>query len=624
MKKIFKTMVMAVLVSAILAAGAGLALADAPLAQVSVQPQVMHEVGRQDFVLTNPNAVGDVTFTWTGGGGSGGPTTLAAGQSTTISVPTSVGNTVLLTITHTAGATGTKRVQGGYQYYVYESYKIDGGADLRNPVNTVVKANQPKTLSPARLIEKDGVQYEYWYTEGGIQVAGNQYSGNRDYVHVYRKYVPKPYDITIELMELGDNTTPLKTETRRVESGASVTYDVPNRVDVGRNVYRVCSEQSGQVTHQYGNQMTTYRFYYEKMPEPPTSAYLITVRYLNEGGKIIASEQVEVPLNTDINYNVKQTLYDANGNRYVLKAGEATVIHHDFIDSSSRMKYVQCEMANLRPTTPYDVTIEYKDALTHEVLYSEVKHMALDGQVAHDAPMSYTDANNGVRYLIAGGQNRSVRLNFADGVTVATLYYNNENATPVDPYNVTIQLVDGETNTLMGSATVEVPVGGEALYQADATMTYGGETYMLSRWSNAQIRHSFENERRVYTLFYYTPGAIDEEPEPGPGPVIVDGDDDDGADDADLGIDQDALNNGVGGDFRDDTQDALGDGNKDDDKDNDADLVNKDALGNGKGGGEEKKSASNSASPWLWLLTLIPVGAVGVVLGVKAKKSNSN
>ncbi|MGI6200151.1 MAG: hypothetical protein ACOYJA_05230 [Christensenellales bacterium] len=525
MKQAIKALFSLAMAAVLLAMGVGTAKAEGALAAPTIQylPSDDRNMGKQVFVITNPNGEAmDVTWGSIEDGGANA-LTLGAGASRTVTLsdPEYAGKTLF--VAYNDGEMVTKR--GLSSYYVYVRYETVDGATLYTKTVTVEKSRGSVSVSAPATYE--GYRLSGKSTQGHVFTPGASLS-QRTLTFIYEEILPEPYTIRTVYTDADTGET-LGGESINVPVDGSVAVSAPATLSAGGKDYALAAGQGGY-THAYGDSRTTYEFAYRFVPKAPDKAYSINIKFKDaDTGAILASKNLTVPVGGTVDFPVPATYTTGDGAEYERAPGEPQKIVH--AANNPARAYTVAYKSLGTATAPYTITIRYANALTGQILGSATRTVEMNGTVSFQAPA--TLSVGGDAYTLAAGQSRNIVHAFADSARRYTLYYNQAGAQPVEPYAITIRYTANDTNQTLYSATVNVPIQHAVYQQVPTEFVYGGNVYTLAAGQSAVIEHAFSDSRRVYNVFYKLAGPAEPEtpptepeppvvapqPEPTPGPT---------------------------------------------------------------------------------------------------------
>lgn len=498
MKKGMRALLGLLMVAVVLALGVHTAKADGAMSAPTIQyvPSDDGTMGKQVFVITNPNGE-SLDVEWgASDGGAFTSLTLSPGASQTVALsdPSMSGRT--LCVIYDGGKMVNKR--GLSAYYVYVRYETPDKT-LYTQTLTLEKSkgslsvSAPATYEGYRLVSKSTLGHVF---------NPNASRSERTLTFTYNEILPEPYTIRA-IYKDGETGETLGSATINVPVDGTVTVAAPATLNAGGKDYALAAGQGGY-THAYGDSRTTYEFSYNYVPKAPDKAYSINIKFKDvDTGATLASKNVTVPVGGTATFPVPATYTTGEGAEYEKVSGQPSQIVH--AANNATRSYIVNYKSLGTPTEPYAITIRYANALTGAVLETTSRTVALNGTVSFQAPATLQVGNRD--YTLAAGQSRNIVHAFANSTRRYTIYYNEVGGQQAEPYAITIRYTANDTNQTLYSTTVQVPIQYAVYQDVPAEFVYDGNIYTLAAGQSTTIEHNFMDSRRVYNVFYKLAGT---------------------------------------------------------------------------------------------------------------------
>ncbi len=296
-------------------------------------------------------------------------------------------------------------------------------------------------------------------------------------------------------------------------------------------VYRLDPDYpNGTLVHQYGATEKTYSFRYIEDTAIPGKAYLISVRYVDRAtGLILMSRNETVIVDpeqvTTTTVDIPNEVTSSSARRYVKCAGEPSQIQHLSNNTTQTVYNVEYELDTTVPTTDYDITVIYKDAVSNTEVKRQTVPIPYLQTVSHiaEARFDITDPVTHVTttYTLAVGENRSIVHAFDNMRRVYYINYN-ANGSNLMPSSVRIHYVENVANGELYSVTVNVPINDIMVHIAPDRYDHAGKTYVMSSGQSRLVTYNYGDLRTDYFVFYRLEGDEDPNaPNVTPGRTII-------------------------------------------------------------------------------------------------------
>ena len=224
------------------------------------------------------------------------------------------------------------------------------------------------------------------------------------------------------------------------------------------------------------------------------NSYYVYIIYRCQG-ETLESLTKTVSKNAPLRWDAPEVL---NG-KYQLASNSP--LSHSFNPSSSKDQRTLVFEYELIVPKPYDITVNYLDRATNDLLDSVSVTVPVDGTASFQAPEKLSA--NGGSYALASGQSGSVSHAYADGSKTYTVYYDRQPDAPAKPYRINIRYQDTATGLVLASQNVTVPVGETVTFQVqDRVISSQGLEYRRAEGQPASIVHEANNATRSYVILF--------------------------------------------------------------------------------------------------------------------------
>ncbi len=224
------------------------------------------------------------------------------------------------------------------------------------------------------------------------------------------------------------------------------------------------------------------------------NSYYVYVVYRCDG-QTLDSFTKTVSKNSPLRWDAPEVL---NG-KYQLASNSP--LSHSFNPSCSKDQRTLVFEYELIVPKPYDITVNYLDRATNEVLNTVKVTVPVDGTANFQAPAKLNA--NGGSYALASGQSGSISHDYADGSKTYTVYYDRQPDAPEKPYRINIRYQDAATGLVLASQNVTVPVGETVTFTVqDRVISSQGLEYRRADGQPTKIVHEANNPTRSYVILF--------------------------------------------------------------------------------------------------------------------------
>lgn len=344
---------------------------------------------------------------------------------------------------------------------------------------------------------------EYMLTGGEMQQTQQIFYGKSAYTFSYEVFDPQ------------DLTATIKCETERGEVLASYDLTLTYR---GGNVYQdlpatiekdgVQYERIGntnRITLNYFSTTLDYTITYREVQPQNTQPYAVRVNYVDsETGAVIGgsyftitAQNIADAANVTLTLPQEVAFYTGDSTIYYQPVSAAG-LSHPAADDSTRTYTVQYQ--KMAEDAPYTWSVRLYDLATNTLLGTVPYTVTVSSNATHDCQPEITV--NGTRYLLDGSMSSAYTHNYGDNGRVQNIYYNAEDSAAVSAYDVTVQLMDITSNTVLNTETRTATADGALEISTEETLTVGENEYVRLLGQSDTISHGFYTPQRTYTVYY--------------------------------------------------------------------------------------------------------------------------